>query len=87
MIARVLACLALLASAVSVGGCGQTGPLHLPADAPARENYLIGADGGGNKKKAASPSSAPAAAPAATPAEVPVEVPVEAPAAAPSPPR
>lgn len=83
MIARVLACLALLASAVSVGGCGQTGPLHLPADAPARENYLIGADGGGNKKKAASPSSAPAA----TPAEVPVEVPVEAPAAAPSPPR
>lgn len=79
MIARVLACLALLASAVSVGGCGQTGPLHLPADAPARENYLIGADGGGNKKKAASPSSAPAATPA--------EVPVEAPAAAPSPPR
>ena len=84
MIARVLACPALLASAMFIGGCGQTGPLHLPADAPARENYLIGADGG-SKKKAAPKSGAPAAAPAATPAELPVDAPTAAPS--PVPPR
>lgn len=33
----------LLMSAL-LAGCGQTGPLHLPADAPAREHYLIGAN-------------------------------------------
>lgn len=52
-----------------LAGCGQTGPLHLPADAPDREGYLLG---GGKKKKPKPAAAAPA--PAASPAaEVPVE--------------
>lgn len=46
-----------------LAGCGQTGPLHLPADAPDREGYLLG----GGKKKPKPAEAAPADVPAAAP--------------------
>jgi len=68
MSARVLIAASLLA-ALAITGCGQTGPLHLPADAPSREAYLIGSNPNGKPKAAAKPD-APAAA-----AEMPAEAP------------
>lgn len=66
----VVAAAALLAL---LAGCGQTGPLHLPADAPDNEAYLIGGNPNAKKadaKKAAKPATAPAAQPGPeTPAE------------------
>jgi len=63
-----------------LAGCGQTGPLHLPEDAPPREGYLLG---GGKKKPKAAKSeaaAAPATAPTPSPAgEVPAEAAPEAP--------
>lgn len=40
----------------SLAGCGQTGPLHLPADAPAKEGYLL-------KKRQPKPAPETAVAP------------------------
>lgn len=59
---------ATLLAALLLAGCGQTGPLHLPEDAPAKENYLI------SKRRpkpaeAPAPPASPETAPAATPAE------------------
>lgn len=69
-----VAATALLALSL-LAGCGQTGPLHLPADAPDREGYLLG----GGKKKPKPAAAAPASMP--TPAASPAaEVPAEAPA-------
>lgn len=50
---------------LAIAGCGQTGALRLPQEAPARESYLIGSN----------PNAAPKRAPAAveTPAEQPDE--------------
>ena len=70
MSARVPLAAALLAM-LALAGCGQTGPLHLPADAPSREGYLIGSNPNAKKKAATEPA---ALAPAA------VETPAEAPA-------
>lgn len=67
MSARVLFAASLLA-ALAITGCGQTGPLHLPADAPSREAYLIGSNP--NAKKKAPDAPAPDAA-VETPAEAP----------------
>lgn len=67
MPARALSA-AILVSSLVVGGCGQTGALHLPADAPSREAYLIGSNPNAKKKGATTP--APAAA--ETPADAPV---------------
>ncbi|WP_156891527.1 LPS translocon maturation chaperone LptM [Nevskia ramosa] len=74
MSARVLVAVSLLATlALSqiLAGCGQTGPLHMPADAPAGEGYLIGSNPNVKKKADAKPAAAPpaAATPAATPAD------------------
>ncbi|GAC1621299.1 MAG: hypothetical protein NVS9B10_03970 [Nevskia sp.] len=52
---------AALLLAGALAACGQTGPLHLPGDAPSKENYLL-------KRRAPKP-----AAPAADP--VPPEAP------------
>ncbi|WP_366943299.1 lipoprotein [Nevskia sp.] len=59
-----------IASLLAVTGCGQTGALHLPADAPSREGYLIGSNPNAKKKAAAEPA-APAPAAVETPAEAP----------------
>lgn len=70
MSARALPAALLLAAAGVCGGCGQTGPLHLPADAPSREGYLIGSNP--NAKKKADPAPVPTPTPAAeSPAEAP----------------
>ncbi len=69
MSASVLIAASLLA-ALAIAGCGQTGPLHLPADAPPREGYLIGSNPN-TKKKAAAEPAAPAPAAVETPAEAP----------------
>lgn len=69
MSARVPLAAALLAM-LALAGCGQTGPLHLPADAPSREGYLIGSNPNA-KKKAATEPAAPAPAAVETPAEAP----------------
>ncbi|MBA4285326.1 MAG: hypothetical protein C0434_07310 [Xanthomonadaceae bacterium] len=69
MSARLLLAVSLFAAGAAVSGCGQTGPLHLPADAPSREGYLIGSNPNARKKAAASPE-APAPA-VETPAETP----------------
>ena len=61
-----------IASLLALTGCGQTGALHLPADAPPREGYLIGSNPNAKKKAAAEPAApAPAAAAVETPAEAP----------------
>lgn len=73
----VVAAAAMLAL---LAGCGQTGPLHLPADAPDNEAYLIGGNPNARKadtKKTAKPATAPAAEPAP---EAPAEAAPEAPA-------
>lgn len=49
---------AVIVAATLFAACGQTGPLHLPADAPSKESYLL-------KKRAEKPAAKPA--PAATP--------------------
>lgn len=54
-----------------LAACGQTGPLRMPEDAPAKERYLIGK--AKPKPAPAAPAPAPeaipaAAAPASTPA-------------------
>lgn len=49
---------AVIIAATLLAACGQTGPLHLPADAPSKESYLL-------KKRAEKPAATPA--PAATP--------------------
>ena len=67
MSARVLIAASLLA-ALAIAGCGQTGPLHLPADAPPREGYLIGSNPNA-KKKAAAAAETPTPAAVETPAE------------------
>lgn len=69
MSARVMIAASLLAALV-ITGCGQTGPLHLPADAPNRESYLIGSNPNARKKAAEEPA-APAPAAVETPAEAP----------------
>jgi predicted small lipoprotein YifL len=59
----LLACVAL-----ALAACGQSGPLHLPEDAPAKESYLL-------KKRAAKPApTVPEAAPAETPSPTPAAV-------------
>lgn len=68
MSARVLPAALLLAAAGLSSGCGQTGPLHLPADAPSREGYLIGSNPNAKKKANPAPAATPAAKP---PAEAP----------------
>lgn len=72
MSARVLVAVSLLATLAltqGLAGCGQTGPLHLPADAPSGEGYLIGSNPNAKKKAGAQPA---AALPAVeSPAEVP----------------
>ncbi|MDP3294921.1 MAG: hypothetical protein Q8M37_09285 [Nevskia sp.] len=73
MSARVLVAVSLLATlALSqvLTSCGQTGPLHLRADAPAGEGYLIGSNPNVKKKADTKP-----AAPAATPADAAPEAP------------
>ena len=75
MSARAPVAAAAMLALSLLAGCGQTGPLHLPADAPDREGYLLG---GGKKKP--KPAEATPAAPAATPAEVPAAAAPEAPA-------
>ena len=55
-----------------LAGCGQTGPLHLPDDAPAREAYLLS---GNKNRKPKTAEAAPAGAAAPAPAEVPAEAP------------
>lgn len=65
----VVSLLATLALSQALAGCGQTGPLHLPADAPAGEGYLIGSNPNVKKKADAKPAAAPPAASA--PAEAP----------------
>lgn len=65
MSARALLAVSLLATlALSqfLAGCGQTGPLHMPADAPAGEGYLIGSNPNVKKKAEAKPAAAPPAA-------------------------
>jgi len=70
MSARVLLAVSLFTAGAA--GCGQTGPLHLPADAPSREGYLIGSNPNAKKKAAAEPAvAAPAAATVESPAETP----------------
>lgn len=61
---------AALLVALLLPACGQTGPLHLPEDAPAKENYLL-------KKRRETPAPSPAEtpAPAATPATAPAPSP------------
>jgi predicted small lipoprotein YifL len=49
-----------------LAACGQTGPLHLPADEPAKERYLIA------KKKEPKPAVATNVKPAEAPAADPV---------------
>ena len=51
-----------------LAACGQTGPLRMPEDAPAKEHYLIG-KGKPKLAPAVAPEAAAAsAAPASTPA-------------------
>jgi predicted small lipoprotein YifL len=63
MLRRVLMALMIAASAA----CGQVGPLHLPADAPDNEGYLL-------QRKKAAPPPAPVAAPAPAPVVAPPAV-------------
>ena len=61
---------ALALSVLALAGCGQTGALRLPDQAPERESYLIG------RNPNAKPRSAPAAVLPA--AEAPVDEPAPA---------
>jgi len=81
MSARVLVAISLLATLAltqGLAGCGQTGPLHMPADAPAGEGYLIGSNPNAKKKAEAQPAATPPAA--AVPAETPADTAPETPA-------
>lgn len=64
----------IVLAALVASGCGQTGALRLPADAPARESYLIGGNPNTPPKVATSGD-----APADQPAEPVPAVPESAP--------
>jgi len=53
--------LALVVVTGFLAACGQTGPLHLPQDAPAKEGYLL------KKRRDAGTKPAPATPPVETP--------------------
>lgn len=61
-----------------LAACGQTGPLRMPEDAPAKERYLIGK--GKPKPAPAAPALVPEAVPAsAAPASTPATPAADAP--------
>ena len=79
MSVRALSAAVVLLATLAAAGCGQTGALRLPEQAPERESYLIGRNPNAKPRAKAAGDALPAA-------EAPVDEPAPAvPAPAPAP--